>query len=87
MYLSPRREVAIVGDEIEPLAATVRDALRPNLVLAGAGSGDLEAQRAIPLLDGREPVDGKTAAYVCASFACRLPVTSPAELKAELDQA
>jgi hypothetical protein len=87
VYLSPRREVAIVGDEIEPLAATVRDALRPNLVLAGAGSGDLEAQRAIPLLDGREPVDGKTAAYVCASFACRLPVTSPAELKAELDQA
>jgi hypothetical protein len=29
----------------------------------------------IPLLEGRTEVDGKTAVYVCARFACALPVT------------
>jgi hypothetical protein len=29
----------------------------------------------IPLLEGRAPVDGKTAVYVCERFACALPIT------------
>ena len=38
----------------------------------------------IPLLDGREGVDGRAAAYVCEHFACRLPVTDADALRAEL---
>jgi hypothetical protein len=30
---------------------------------------------AIPLLEGRTTVDGKTAVYVCERFACALPLT------------
>jgi uncharacterized protein YyaL (SSP411 family) len=39
----------------------------------GAGAG-------IPLLAGRDLVDGQPAAFVCRDFACRLPVTTPSEL-------
>ena len=78
-YLAPVREVAIVGPDPEPLLRVVRSEFRPHLVLAGGGSdGD------VPLLRGRQPVDGRAAAYVCEHFACRTPVTTPEQLAAAL---
>jgi uncharacterized protein YyaL (SSP411 family) len=79
-YLAPVREVAIVGPpgEADALVRVVRGAFRPHLVLAG-GPGD-----GVPLLEGREPVDGRAAAYVCEHFVCQAPVTSPEELSAAL---
>jgi uncharacterized protein YyaL (SSP411 family) len=79
-YLAPVKEVAIVGPEPSAgeLRRVVRRAYRPHLVLAtGAADG-------VPLLDGREPVDGRAAAYVCERFVCQAPVTSPEELDAAL---
>ena len=77
LYLAPPREVALAGEPegIAPLAAVVRAAHRPHLVLAG-GLGDEP-----PLLAGRTPVDGRAAAYVCERFACRRPVTEIEELR------
>jgi uncharacterized protein len=72
------REVALVGDGREPLEAVVREAFRPHIVLAGGDAG-------VPLLEGREPVGGRAAAYVCERFACQRPVTEPDELRALLD--
>jgi uncharacterized protein len=83
-HFSPRREVALVGEQVEPLARVVRSALRPGLVTAAMKPGDDEAQQRVPLLAGREAVDGVAAAYVCESFACRMPVTDPAELERSL---
>ena len=62
--LAQVKEVALVGDELRPLERVVRDAFRPHLVLAG-GEPD-----GVPLLEGREPVDGRATAYVCEHFAC-----------------
>ena len=53
------KEVALVGPDREPLERTVRGRFRPHLVLAG-GEAD-----GVPLLEGREPVNGRAAAYVC----------------------
>jgi uncharacterized protein len=79
-YLAPVKEVAIVGPEPEAAAllGVVRSAYRPHLVLA-TGEPD-----GVPLLDGRVPVDGHAAAYVCEHFVCQAPVTGAEELAAAL---
>jgi uncharacterized protein len=77
------REVAVVGEGLDPLVRVVRRTLRPGVVLAGS-RGPTDATT-VPLLEGRLPVDGAAAAYVCESFTCRAPVTTPDELAALLD--
>jgi uncharacterized protein YyaL (SSP411 family) len=77
-HLSTVQEVALVGDDVSALERTVRSRFRPHVVLAG-GQAD-----GVPLLEGREPVDGRAAAYVCESFACKRPVTDAGELEALL---
>ena len=79
-YLAPVQEVAIVGPapEAGELLRVVRGAYRPHLVLA-AGPVD-----GVPLLEGREPVGGHAAAYVCRRFVCKAPVTSPEALAGAL---
>jgi uncharacterized protein len=73
--LAAVREIALVGDDRAPLERVVREAFRPHVVLAG---GPVDG---VPLLEGREPVEGRAAAYVCERFACQRPVTEPDELR------
>ncbi len=82
-YTSPVREVALVGEGLEPLERVVRSAHRPHVVVAGARDPAAGAD-GVPLLEGRAPVDGRAAAYVCEGFACQRPVTEPEELAALL---
>jgi uncharacterized protein YyaL (SSP411 family) len=74
LYLSRRREIAIVGP---PDADVVRAALTrfdPHAVIAFGPSDD------VPLLRGKALVDGRPAVYVCERFTCRVPVTDPRDL-------
>ncbi|HEX3831989.1 MAG TPA: thioredoxin domain-containing protein, partial [Solirubrobacteraceae bacterium] len=79
-YVSKVHEVALVGsgDSLSQLARVVRGDYRPHVVLAG-GPRD-----GVPLLEGREPIDGRAAAYVCEGFVCQAPVTTADELAAAL---
>jgi uncharacterized protein len=77
-HLAPVREIALAGDDVGALERVVRGEFRPHVVMAGGPSDG------VPLLEGRGPVDGKATAYVCERFACKAPVTEPAELEALL---
>jgi uncharacterized protein YyaL (SSP411 family) len=79
--LAAVREVALVGEDKRALVLAVRSEFRPHVVLAG---GDGVDAAGVALLEGRGPVDGRAAAYVCEGFSCRAPVTEPAELLAQL---
>ena len=76
--LAQTKEVALAGTDTAELERVVRSKFRPHIVLAG-GEPD-----GVPLMEGREPVDGRAAAYVCEQFSCRQPVTKADELEALL---
>jgi uncharacterized protein YyaL (SSP411 family) len=86
LHFSPPREVAVVGPPDDPtteeLRRAVLDPWEPHQVVAfSSGAGDPAAEL-VPLLAGKDLVDGRPAVYVCERFACRAPVTSAAELTA-----
>ncbi len=79
-HLSPTKEVALIGEDLDELAAVVRGELRPHLVLAGGKEGTDTP----PLLQGRNELEGQPTAYVCEHFTCRAPVTDPEALQQAL---
>jgi uncharacterized protein YyaL (SSP411 family) len=78
-------ELAIVGDPDDPATRALLDEARgqgrPDLVVAVAAD---PAVSGVPLLAGRTAIGGAPTAYVCRQFACRLPVTDPNALAAQL---
>jgi uncharacterized protein YyaL (SSP411 family) len=88
-YLGPVREVAIVGDPAteatRSLAAeVVARRFVPNHVLAVAAPDDVPAREAVALLAERPQLGTAPTAYVCERFTCRLPVSDPDALAAQL---
>jgi len=85
--LSKPREVAIVGDpdsaDTQALLNVVRNGYRPFQMVAYGPPGT--AAPAVPLLEDRDLVSGKPAAYVCRNFTCQAPVTGSEELRGELE--
>ena len=74
LHFSPPREIAIVGPVDAPVARAALEPFQPNAVVAFGPSEE------VPLLAGKDLVDGKPAVYVCERFACQAPVTDPAAL-------
>ncbi|MGD9627769.1 MAG: thioredoxin domain-containing protein [Pyrinomonadaceae bacterium] len=71
--LSDVKEVAIVGEKGSGLEREVWSEYRPFKVVASGGD--------VPLLEGREAVDGKPTAYVCENFVCQRPVKNAEDLR------
>jgi hypothetical protein len=79
--LAPSQEIAIIGEPTDPatqaLFTVARKPYLPHTVLASKAPG---AESILPLLEGRDLVQGQPAAYVCENYACQLPVTTPEAL-------
>ena len=80
--------VAVVGDpesaDARALLVACGTGYRPHQVLA-LGRPDVEPT-AVPLLQGRDQVDGRATAYVCTERVCRPPVTEADALVALIDE-
>jgi uncharacterized protein YyaL (SSP411 family) len=74
LHFSTPREVAVIGPPESEVARAALEPFDPSAVVAFGPSED------VPLLAGKGYVEGKPAVYVCERFACRRPVTDPAEL-------
>jgi uncharacterized protein YyaL (SSP411 family) len=74
LWLSPPREIAVIGDVGAPVARAALAPFQPTTVVAVGPAED------VPLLAGKQSVDGKTAVYVCERFACQAPITEPEEV-------
>jgi uncharacterized protein YyaL (SSP411 family) len=69
LHFSPPREIAVIGPPDAEVARRVLSEFDANAVVAFGPSDD------VPLLQGKNYVDGRPAVYVCENFACRAPVT------------
>jgi uncharacterized protein YyaL (SSP411 family) len=74
LYLAPPRELAVIGTPEDPVSRAALAGFEPDAVVAFGPSED------VPLLAGKDFVDGRPAVYVCERFACQAPVTDAAEL-------
>ena len=81
-------EVALVGKtssaKFKALERAVAEQYVPSLVLAGGEAGGVAL---VKLLEDRPLVDGQPTAYVCRSYSCDRPVTEPAALSEQLENA
>jgi uncharacterized protein len=70
-------EIVFAGDRAQPallpLVETVHRTYQPSRVLAFADD--------VPVGQGRVPIDGKPAAYVCRNRTCDAPVTTAEALR------
>jgi uncharacterized protein len=76
LYLATPKEIAVIGPPESEVARAALEPFDPNAVIAfGPAEG-------VPLLQGKDYVEGKPAVYVCERFACKQPVTEVGELTA-----
>ena len=67
LHFSRPREIAVIGPPDAEVARAALSGFDPNAVVAfGPGGG-------VPLLEGKDYVDGLPAVYICENFACQAP--------------
>ena len=85
-YLAESREVVVVTGPDSRDAKPMLDRLASEyqagavVIVKSEGDGDAEGW---PVFEGRNSIEGRPTAYVCRSYACRLPTTDPNTMIAE----
>ncbi len=84
------QEVVLAGDpaaeDFRALASVLHERLAPARVLLAATGGDTQRWLAAqaPWLATIKPIDGRAAAFLCENRRCRVPITTPEELRSAL---
>jgi len=77
-YLSPVKEVVVIGNPGNELEREVMSQYLPSIIAAFAIA---PVDETLPLLTGRTQIDGMPTAYVCENFVCQRPVGRLDELR------
>jgi uncharacterized protein YyaL (SSP411 family) len=85
-YVRAPIEVVIVGERDDPRTRALRAEVTGRLIPASVTLTADAAHADVPLLADR-PLRAEPTAYVCEHNACRQPVTTPDELRAQIDAA
>jgi uncharacterized protein YyaL (SSP411 family) len=90
-YFDTPKQIIIVTPtgkkkEAAPLLAVLRSQFVPNRILSIVSEGEEQESNAriIPLLGGKEAMDGQVTAYVCENRVCKLPTSDTEEFARQL---
>ena len=88
-YLTPPIEIAVIGDANDPATLGLRREVWRRLLPASVRVAAPPASGGTftPLLADRALLADRPTAFVCERFACKLPVNTPADLAAQIDDA
>ena len=85
--LAAPQQVVLAGDpataDFRALAAVLHERPTPPRVVLAATGGETQRWLAThaPWLAAIKPIDGRAVAYLCENYLCRLPATTPEELR------
>jgi uncharacterized protein YyaL (SSP411 family) len=74
-YLAKPKQIILAGKPDPAMLRVIREKFRPNKIVMMAS----EQKEPRPL------IAGKTTAYVCVDFACKLPTNDPEQLRKLLE--
>lgn len=80
-YLTPTKEIVIVGERKNPLEKYLWSVYLPEKIVVCLENPDAELSKSIPILEGRTELNGRATAYVCQNFFCERPVNNLEEFK------
>jgi uncharacterized protein YyaL (SSP411 family) len=85
-WLDGAADVALVGsgEEVKPFLAVLNSVFAPTVAVSHRDPAVPAPVILEEAFRGRDPVQGKAAAYFCRSFSCQPPVTEPSALKRSL---
>ncbi len=85
-FLDGAAELTLAGSRaaVAPLLAVVNATYAPTVALGLKEPGAPVSGLLREALEGRDPVHGQAAAYLCRNFVCERPLTEPEELRQRL---